>query len=48
VKVLQEIAGAVYNKRGTYVFAEGNKKSIDDAFGLVAVLIQGQLLLEDL
>jgi hypothetical protein len=29
------------------MFAEGNKESIDKAFGQVAVLIKGQMMLED-
>jgi hypothetical protein len=46
--VLQGIADSVAKGNGTYIFAQGDKKSFDDAFGKVAALIQGQLLLEDL
>lgn len=33
--------------RGVYIFAEGDKSSIDSAFGEVARIIQGQVVLED-
>ena len=47
-QVLQGIANATANKKGTYVFAQGDKKSIDDAFSQVATLIQGTLVMEDM
>lgn len=34
-------------KQGMYVFAKGDKKSIDDAFGKAIAVIQGQIILED-
>ena len=34
--------------KGTYVFAKGDKSSIDEAFSKVAVIIQGQVVLEDI
>ena len=35
------------NSKGMYIHATGDSKSIDEAFGQVAVLIQGQILMED-
>lgn len=35
-------------KKGYYVSAAGDKKGIEEAFGQVAVLIQGQVIMEDL
>jgi Mg-chelatase subunit ChlD len=43
--LLQSIADA--SKKGVYFFAEGNKSSMDEAFGQVAKVIQGQVLLEE-
>jgi Mg-chelatase subunit ChlD len=43
--VLTTLASAA--KLGKYIFAEGNKESIDQAFGEVAVLITGQMVLEE-
>ena len=47
-QVLKDIAESTGNNKGTYVFAEGDKKSIDEAFGQVAMLIQGTLVMEDM
>lgn len=43
--VLQQLTGA--SPKGTFVFAEGDQKSIDQAFQRVAAIIQGQVLLEE-
>eukprot|EP01041_Mallomonas_annulata_P010479 gene10479-21855_t len=36
------------NKKGVFVLANGDQKSVDDAFREVAVLIQGQVMFEDM
>lgn len=45
-ELLTQVAKA--SKKGEYVFAQGDKKSIDDAFGQVAEIIQSQIILEDI
>lgn len=49
LQVLKGIAGAAAEKKGTYLFAHGDKKSIDDAFGeVVAILSGGTFVTEEL
>jgi tetratricopeptide (TPR) repeat protein len=36
------------NKKGVYVAAQGDKKSIDEAFGQVIQIIQSQIVMEDI
>ena len=47
MQVLKAITDAVKDNKGTYIFAEGDKQSIDAAFGRVAGLIQSTLVIED-
>ena len=46
-QVLQDITATVKDNRGTYIFAQGDKQSIDEAFGQVAGIIQSTLVIED-
>ena len=48
VKTDELKALATATEKGVYLFADGNKDSIDLAFGQVALLIQGQLILEEM
>jgi hypothetical protein len=43
--VLKQIAAAT--SKGVFVGAAEDKKSLDDAFGQVIAVIQGQVILED-
>jgi len=43
---LQSIAKT--SEKGVYIFADGSKEGITKAFGQVALLIQGQVMLEEL
>ena len=43
---LKAIAAA--NTKGLYVAASGDARGISDAFGKVAVIIKGQVVLEEL
>ena len=47
-QVLQAIAEGVPNSRGYYVFAEGDKKSIDSAFNRAVEIIESNFLDERL
>ena len=39
--MLKGIADSATEKKGTYLFAHGDKKSIDEAFGEVAAILSG-------
>lgn len=45
VELLQQLSSAA--SKGAFVFAEGNQRSVDQAFQQVAAIIQGQVLLEE-
>jgi len=47
-EVLESIALSVPNGRGSYVFAEGDRSSIDKAFGEAADLMEGNVVMEDI
>lgn len=48
LKVLQSIASAAPSGKGAFVFAEGDRSSIDEAFGQAADLIEGNVIMEDI
>ena len=45
--MLRGIAETVKGNRGTYIFAQGDRQSIDEAFAQVAGLIQSTFVIED-